>query len=187
MTYVIIFLVALILVLTAILFAQRQVEQEKQELIKQGGEHVHHWKQITEFARQCLDHRCRIVEVTDNAPDGMKTYLSLMTTERAREYPIEEAGLYPQFDPRMDKIAGNECPECWAVYPKDFPWCPFCDTRPIPHMIYDEEKKLFIEATPETILRLAQARKDRNVKLRAQDRAQLESPDRPSERANSRN
>lgn len=128
MLQVVFALTALTLVASAILYAHHNVEKERKEI----KPHVHRWRAITEWARQCSDRKCSEIEVEDGAPDGMPEYLRLMTTRLAKEDPIREALIYRDHDPRMSLIDGKTCDSCGRIYPAVFAWCPYCNDAPEP-------------------------------------------------------
>lgn len=112
-----------------------RIEEDENPKIQSvpAAPHEHQWRQVTEFVRQCNDRKCSAVEFPVNPPDGMREYVGLMTTRQAKENPKLEASIYPSLDPRMiaDGSDGVKCEKCARVYPAFFPWCPYCDPRPI--------------------------------------------------------
>ena len=106
-----------------------------------GGEpsvlplHVHEWRQVTEFVRQCRHRECAAVEITDGAPDGMPEYVHLMTSQAARVNPNAQAQLYPGLDSRN---WGLKCPGCSRVIgqPEDLPQDPFWSLKGQKHKTY---------------------------------------------------
>jgi hypothetical protein len=128
----------------AIGWAWSYVRSERRTLQKQTApeqpkppeqQHVHRWMDITEYAHQCMDPRCGVVEFKDSIRniEGLETYILLMTTKQARDHPVREAELYRNLDPRMNAVnAGLTCATCFAVYPKFYTHCPYCDDKPEP-------------------------------------------------------
>lgn len=87
--------------------------------------HVHEWRYVTEFVRQCRERSCGEVEFIDPVPDGMMEYVSLMTAPAARQHPIDQAEQCKHLDSRM---WGRSCPDCKRIIP-DEPkdnLCPYC-------------------------------------------------------------
>lgn len=158
--------------LALLIVSQIHVWRERRELAKERAlkaPHVHRWRQITEFARQCDDRTCAEIDIADGSPDGMPDYMKLMTTKQAGKNPVQEAEIYKTLDPRMlhgEGTAGKLCDECFRVYPKFCPWCPYCDPRPIPHMVIDEGTGEYVAASPETLVRLEQERRERLKRVR---------------------
>lgn len=110
-----------------------RIEEDEHPKTFPAAPHEHQWRQVTEFVRQCNDRKCSAVEYPVNPPDGMREYVGLMTTREARKNPKLEAQIYATLDTRMiaDGTDGVKCEKCTRVYPVFFPWCPYCDPRPI--------------------------------------------------------
>lgn len=111
--------------------------------------HEHEWRQVTAFVRQCKVMECSKVEFGDDVPDGMASYVKLMTSRQAYVDPNGEASHYPELDPRA---WGPKCSVCDRII--GFPWniprspwlahnsllydCPYCQETLI---FIDAEKK----------------------------------------------
>lgn len=82
----------------------------------------HEWRHITEFVDRCK--KCGDVQFTGAVPEGMDEYVRLMTSRRAKEFPLEESFHYKELDPRA---AGPDCPYCERIigYPEDLPRNPY--------------------------------------------------------------
>jgi hypothetical protein len=114
-----------------------RLEDDEKPQYRPAEPHKHRWRQVTPYVRQCNDRKCSIVEFSDDPPDGMREYVELMTTRQARENPKREASIYPSLDSKMiaDGRDGVKCWECARIFPAMFPWCPYCDPRPIDNEI----------------------------------------------------
>ena len=117
----------------AFIRALDRIEEDEHPKSFPAAPHEHQWRQVTEFVRQCNDRKCSAIEYPVNPPDGMREYVGLMTTREAKKNPKLEAQIYPSLDPRMiaDGSDGVKCKNCARVFPAFFPWCPYCDPRPI--------------------------------------------------------
>ncbi len=99
--------------------------------------HVHDWRYITEFAKQCRVPTCAALELRNEVPDGMGDYLALMTADHVKGHEVQQAQLYKDLDPKMH---GPQCPQCRRPVPERpelcaqnpfkpgerFKECPYC-------------------------------------------------------------
>jgi len=119
------------LILFLILLASRHVESERKELERKP--HVHEFSEkVTDYARRC---KCGAMEISKDAPEGLPGYIRALTTKQAKEDAIREAVIWASQQSIMQHGEGTDgalCDKCGRVYPRFYPWCPYCDDRPEP-------------------------------------------------------
>jgi len=90
--------------------------------------HIHDWRHISGYFRQCRDRNCGRVEqpAQEEVPEGMQDYLQIMTTEAAHRDPIGEAKKYAA--DHLDY--GRQCSVCGRVMVESDRatsfYCPYC-------------------------------------------------------------
>lgn len=57
-------------------FEYARLEREADAIVNPKPAHVHDFRQVTEFIRQCRDRNCRKFQLADNAPLGLFEYLN---------------------------------------------------------------------------------------------------------------